>query len=41
MQTLQVNNSQDKKYKTFKTLCLHESEYIENSHAIFKSLYFL
>ena len=32
MQTLQVNNlknSYDKKYKTFRTLCLYEPEYIE------------
>ena len=43
MQTLQVNNlkdSYDKKYKTFGTLCLYEPEYIENSLAIFISLYF-
>ena len=43
MQTLQVNNSKnsyDEKYKTFKTLCLYEPEYIENSQAISLSLYF-
>ena len=43
MQTLQINNlknSYDKKYKTFKTLCLYEPEYIENYQAIFISLYF-
>ena len=44
MQTLQVNNlknSYDKKYKTFRTLCWYEPEYIGNPQAIFISLYFL
>ena len=32
-------NSCDKKYKIFKMLCLDKFEYIENSQAIFMSLY--
>ena len=35
----QLENSCDKKCKIFKTLCLYEFEYMENSQAIFMSLY--